>query len=150
MAIATRELLLQGTDLKEKKVHIDAFDAEVVVKPLSAAYANEAQSKALTMGTGEDGEQKAYIDTKKLEILQVLHGLIEPKLTSELEAEQFMKNWGPGAREVVNAIDEASMIDKEAIAETAAKFPASPTGKDVSGTVDRGNPSSPGGSHSKS
>lgn len=141
MAIVDRSLLLQGTDLEERTVPIKAFDGEVVVKPLSAAYANEAQSKALEMVT-VNGEQIARVNTKTLEVLQVLHGLIEPKLNSELEAATFMERWGPGAREVVNAIDEASLIDKEAIAETTAKFPAGEAveGTDGADAVDRADP----------
>lgn len=138
MAIVDKSLLLQGTDLEEKTVFIKAFDGEVVVKPLSAAYANEAQSKALEMATDKNGNQVARVNTKTLEVLQVLHGLVNPKLNSDLEAEQFMSNWGPGAREVVNAIDEASLIDKEAIAQTATAFPAgeAPEGTDGAGADD--------------
>src|SRR5690554_6426905 len=123
MAIVDKSLLLEGTDLEEKTVYIKAFDGEVVVKPLSAAYASEAQSKAMEFVT-VGNEQVARINTSTLEVLQVLHGLVEPKLNSQLEAETFMKRWGAGAREVVNAIDEASLIDKEAIAATAQAFPA--------------------------
>lgn len=133
MAIVDRSLLLEGTDLKEKTVRIDAFEGDVVVRPLAALFASEAQGSAAELTTDDDGNQVARINQKKLEVLQVLHGLVEPKLNSTIEVEQFLKQWGPGGQEVIRAIDEASLIDKEAIAATATKFPAGEGGEGTDG-----------------
>lgn len=141
MARLSREQFITASDLKEEEVELPSIGGSVLVTGLSAAYANEAQSEALEM-VNEGKKQIARINTKKLEVLQVYRGLVDPKLNSELEAEQFMKNCGPAARAVIDKIDELSAIDKEAIAKTASAFPQGEGGEGVNGAgpVDRGEP----------
>ena len=122
MALLTKDALLGASDLREREVELPSIGGSVRVRGLGAAYSNQATSEALKLITGARGEQTATVDTAKLEILQVLHGLVDPKLDSFEEAERFMQQCGPAARAIVNMIDELSGVDKEAIEKTNATF----------------------------
>jgi hypothetical protein len=147
MSRLSREQFVTASDLREEEVDLPSIGGSVLVTGLSAAYANEAQSEALEM-VNDGNRQVARVNTKKLETLQVYHGLVDPKLNSELEAEQFMKNCGPAARAVIDKIDELSAIDKEAISKAEAKFSegegSAETESVDSDVVDRGEPASTG------
>jgi hypothetical protein len=67
-------------------------------------------------------EQVARVNTGKLEELQVLHGLVEPKLNSLEEAHELAVKLGPAWRKIVETIDEISGIDKAAIEKSTATF----------------------------
>jgi hypothetical protein len=121
----TKDALLKATDLQTKEVELPSIGGSVLVTGLSAAYSNQASSEALEMTTGARGEQTARVNTAKLEVIQAQHGLVEPKLDSYEEAEQFAKNCGPAFKKVIEAIDELSGLDKEAITEAQATFPSS-------------------------
>lgn len=126
MARLSKDALLGASDLRQEEVELETINGSVLVQGLGAAYSNEAQSEALEMKTiGRD--QIATVNTRKLEAIQVLHGLVEPKLGSLAEAEQFMERCGPAARKMVEKIDELSGLDKEAITEAHARFPSSET-----------------------
>ena len=127
MSRISKEALLGASDLREKEVVLDSLPGKptVLVRGLGAGFSNQAQSEALEMITTPRGEQKAHVNTAKMEAIQVLHGLAEPKLATREEAELFMENCGPAARKVVEAIDELSGLDKEAIENAEAKFPVS-------------------------
>lgn len=127
MGYIEKGALLGATDLREQDVELPSIGATVRVRGLPAAYSNQAQSEALELVTGARGEQTAHVNTEKLESLQVLHGLIEPKLTSLEEVRTFAMNCGPAFHEVVRAIDELSGIDKEEIERTNAVFQAGGT-----------------------
>jgi hypothetical protein len=83
--------------------------------------------------TAARGRQTASVNTDTLECLQVLHGLVEPKLASLDEARTFAQHCGPAFREVVKVIDELSGLDKEAIEKANATFPAG--GAEAGGAV---------------
>lgn len=123
MPIVDRSVLLgPENSSKNKTVSITAFDGDVVVKRLSGLVVADIQAKATEMRNTGDG-QVLYINSRKSKVLQILHGLIDPKLNSELEVEQFMDNWGPDAiEEVIDAIDEASETSEEATAATTDRF----------------------------
>lgn len=123
MSRLTKDALLGASDLAKKEVELDTIGGSVVVQGLGAAFSNQAQSQALEMKT-VGSEQIAKVNTAKLEAIQVLHGLVDPKLDSLEEAEQFMEQCGPAARALVDAIDELSGLDKTAIDEAKARFPA--------------------------
>ncbi len=124
MAIVDRGLLLgPQSNSKEKTVSIKAFGGEVVVKRLSGLVVADIQAKATEL-KNLGGENVLHINSRKSKVLQILHGLVDPKLNSELEVEQFMDNWGPEAiEELTDAIDEASESNEEAVAETTDRFP---------------------------
>lgn len=117
----TKEALLGASDLVEREVDLPSIGGSVKVRSLSAAYSNQASSEALVYETFK-GEQRARIDSAKLEVLQALHGLVEPKLNSLGEAEVFAKRCGPAFKKVIETIDEISGIDKDAIEDAQATF----------------------------
>lgn len=134
MGRLSKEALLGASDLTEREVELPSIGGSVKVRSLPAAYSNQAQSKALQIVTGNRGEQTTSIDTERLEILQVLHGMVEPKLASEEEARTFAQHCGPAWHEVIKVIQDISGINEEAAKETEAKFPsggASQNGQDV-------------------
>lgn len=133
MGILSKDALLTASDLREREVELPSIGGSVRVRGLPAAYSNQAMSEALELVTGRRGEQTAHVNTDTLEVLQALHGLVEPKLASVEEARTFAQNCGPAFREVIKAIDELSGIDKEAVEKANATFP------------DRGTPSANGG-----
>jgi hypothetical protein len=122
MGILSKEALLGASDLVEREVDLPSIGGSVKVRSLPAAYSNQAMSEALEMVTGRRGEQTAHINTAKLEALQVLHALVEPKLNSIEEANVFSQRCGPAWRTLVGVIDEISGIDKETIEKTNAAF----------------------------
>lgn len=136
MGRLSKESLLSASDLEEAEVDLPTIGGSVVVRSLPAAYSNEAASKALKMTEGPRGEQVATVDTAKLEILQVLHGLVDPKLSSVAEAEIFATKCGRAFKQVVAKIDELSGVDKEAIEKTDAKFPVGVEGANGSAVGD--------------
>lgn len=141
MAYASKDALLGASDLSEKDVDLPSIGMKVKVRALAASYSNHAASEALVMKTGTRGEQFTTVDTDKMEILQVLHGLLEPKLNSVEEARTFAQRCGPAFKEVVRVIDEISGVDKEAIEDANARFQAGgtgPNGKDVADAAGAG------------
>lgn len=135
MSRLSKDALLGATDLVQKEVELPTIKGTVVVQGLGAKFSNEAQSQAMKM-TQVGREQIATVDTAKLEAIQVLNGLVDPKLDSLEEAEKFMANCGPAARELVSAIDDLSGLDKEAIAEAQARFPSGGEGESGSDVGD--------------
>lgn len=118
-------------DLKEAVVEdVPVKGESVLVRALPAAYSNEAQNAATELKiVGTD--QVITINKAKLEVLQWVHGVIDP-VFSEEEARQVAENFGPSFRRVIDKIDELSAIDKDAIEEATARFPAG--GEDEAGS----------------
>jgi hypothetical protein len=138
----SKEALLGASDLIEREVDLPSIGGTVRVRSLPAAYANQATSEARERRTDARGRQTARVNTAKLEALQVLHGLVEPKLASLEEAEAFALKNARAWRAVVQAIDEISGIDKETIERTNATFQAggaSPGRDDVGVETSAGN-----------
>jgi hypothetical protein len=123
VAYASKEALLGASDLREEDVELPSVGLTVKVRSLSAAYSNQASSEALELKTTPKGEQIATVNTAKLEALQALHGLVEPKLASLQEAEVFAQRCGPAFKEVIRVIDDISGVDKDAIEKANATFP---------------------------
>jgi hypothetical protein len=122
VAYASKEALLGAKDLSEKDVELPSVGLTVKVQALSALYSNQATSEAIKMIQGPRGEQTSTVDTAKLELVQALHGLVEPKLNSIEEAKVFATNCGPAFKEVIRVIDEISGVDKESIEDANARF----------------------------
>lgn len=102
----------------------------VLVRALSAKYSAQVQSQLKLTGDGR--EQVAKIDVAEMELLQFVHGCVDPQFTVE-EGRAIQERFGPAFRKVVAKIDELSGIDKEAIEATEQRFPdrgASETGPD--------------------
>lgn len=146
MALATKDALLSASDLVEEVVDLPSVGLQVKVRSLPAQYSNEAITTALKVVTTARGEQQTRMDTAELELLQVLHGLVEPKLNSLEEARVFATKCGPAFKEVVRVIDEISGVDKEAIEQAEARFQGSvgsESGDDVANAPSNGRSRSP-------
>jgi hypothetical protein len=99
----------------------------VRVRGLPAAYSNQASSEALELKTiGLD--QIATVNTARLEVLQFAHGCIEPTFTVD-EAQRVSEKFGPAFKKIIAKIDELSGVDKAAMEDANAKFPARGTGQ---------------------
>lgn len=118
----SREALLSASDIVEREVQLPSIGGSVRVRSLPAAYSNEASSEALELVTDPRGRQSASVNTVKLEALQVLHGLVEPKLNSIEDAYALSQQLGPAWREIVRVIDEISGVNKEEIERANATF----------------------------
>jgi hypothetical protein len=112
-------------DLKEADVDdVPVAGQSVRVRGLSARYSAEVQGQLKLVQEGR--EQIAKIDVPTMELLQFVHGVIDPQF-NESEARQIQTRYGPAFRKVVAKIDELSGIDKQAIEETETRFPAGGT-----------------------
>lgn len=137
MARSTKEAWLQGSgDLEEADVEdVPVSGQSVRVRALPAAFANDAQSKATELKqVGLD--QIVSVDKTKMEALQFSHGVVEPSFTFD-EAMAIAQKYGPAFRKVVDKIDELSAIDKQAIEEANATFPARGEGQAGADVADR-------------
>jgi hypothetical protein len=110
-------------DLKEAVVQdVPVKGESVKVRGLPAAYSRQASSEAVrTEFVGN--QQVSRFDMGRLEVLQFVHGVIDPQFTLG-EAEQIAKTHGPAWQKVIDKIDELSGLDKEAIAAAEERFPA--------------------------
>lgn len=124
MARLSKDDLLSANDLSTREVELPSIGGSVVVRGLSAAYSNQAQSEAVEMVQDPENPrgQVARVNIPKLEAIQVFHGLVEPKLDSVEEARRFLEQCGPAAYAVTEAIDDLSGLDKEAVAQAEAQF----------------------------
>jgi len=123
MGILSKDALLAASDLKEVEVDLSPhIDGSVRVRSLPAAYSNQAVSEAMEMTTATSGAQTARVNSAKLEELQVLHGLIEPKLDSLTEVQRFSHQCGAAWQKIVKTIQDISGVDKDAVDRTNAMF----------------------------
>jgi hypothetical protein len=121
MSRSTKEAWLSGQgDLKEADVEdVPVRGQSVRVRALSARYSAEVQSQVKMVSEGRS--QVAKIDVPTMEMLQFVHGVIEPQFTPD-EAKLVQERFGPAFRKVIAKIDEISGIDKEAIEQTEQRF----------------------------
>ncbi len=125
MSRSTKQDWLEGpTDLREEVLEDTPVKGKSVkVRGLSAGYSSQAQTEATETRT--DGEQAfVTVNKAKLEAIEILHGMVDPKLDTIREAEMILERWGPAAVRVIEKIDELSAIDKEAIEQAKARFPS--------------------------
>jgi hypothetical protein len=128
MSRSTKDAWLSGPgDLKEDDVHDVPNPGESVrVRGLSARYSAEVQAQLKLVQQGR--EQVAKIDLPQMELLQFVHGCIDPTFT-EAEARQIQERYGPAFKKVVAKIDELSGIDKEEIEKVEQRFPVGGEGE---------------------
>jgi len=132
MSIASKEDLLRASDLVEREIELPSIGMSV------SAYSNQAMSEALEVSTDQRGRQTASVNSRKLEELQVLHGLIEPKFATIEEVQTFSQNVGRAWQKIVETIGEISGVDKATVERTNATFQSG--GSDAErALVDNGN-----------
>jgi hypothetical protein len=126
MQRSTKDAWLTGPgDLRQEEVpDVPQPGQSVLVSGLPAKYSAEIQGQLKLVTEGR--EQIAKIDVPTMELLQFVHGVVDPTFTRG-EAEQIQAKFGPAFRKVIAKIDELSGIDKEAIENTEQRFPAGGT-----------------------
>ena len=126
---STKEAWLSGPgDLREEEVHdVPTKGFSVLVRGLPARYSAEVMGQLKFVQQGRD--QVAKIDIPAMELLQFVHGCVDPKFSPD-EAAVIQERFGPAFRKVIQKIDELSGIDKEAIETVEETFPAGGPGED--------------------
>ena len=143
--IPSIDTLITASDLETREVELPSLNMKVRVRALAASYSNQAQSQALKLVQGPRGEQTSTVDVDVLEQLQVLHGLVEPKPRSLQDVKTLATNTGRAFKLIVQAIDELSGVDKQAIEDANAKFPAGGAGSQNGREAGDDEPSGRGG-----
>jgi hypothetical protein len=110
----SKNALLGASDIVEQELDLPELGGSVRIRTLPAAYSAQAQSDATEFVTIR-GEQTVRVNMPKLEALQVLHGMIDPKLDTLDEALGMAEQLGPSWRRIIRAIDKLSGVDKEAL-----------------------------------
>ena len=125
MERSTKDSWLQGPgDLKEADVEdVPVPGQSVRVRGLPAQYSNEATSEAMEMKVTPRGDQIGTVNKAKMEVIQFAHGVVDPKFSPE-EAQVVATKYGPAFNKVIEKIDELSGVNKEAIEQASAAFPA--------------------------
>lgn len=124
MERSSKDAWLSGpADLREADVEdVPVSGQSVRVRALSARYSAEVQGQLKLVQDGRD--QVAKIDVPSMELLQFVHGVIDPVFSHD-EALLVQERFGPAFRKVIAKIDELSGIDKAAVEDAEARFPDS-------------------------
>jgi hypothetical protein len=131
MKRSTIESWLQGPgDLQESEIEdVPRPGESVKVRGLAASFSNRAISDALEMKQTPKGDSISTVNTERLEILQFMHGVIEPKF-SEPQARIVAEKYGPAFKRVVAEVDRLSGMDKESVEAAQQRFPSVGAGED--------------------
>jgi hypothetical protein len=117
--------------LRQEEVEVPELNGTVLIRELPAEYSAEVASHIEVKNMG--GAQYASVDTATMERLQFAYGVIndagEP-LFSEEEAADVARKHGSAYKRVIEAIDDLSGINKEAIEAAEARFPNEPNGSE--------------------
>lgn len=117
----SKDALLGASDLEERDVELPSIGGSVRIRRLPAAYSQQAQQEAAVVST--DGrEQTMRFDIAKLRQLQVLHSLVDPKLSSIEEARVFATKCGPAFETLCDAIDDLSGVNPEELQAVEQRF----------------------------
>ena len=129
--------------LKTSEVEVSELGGSVRIRELPAEYSAEVASNVKLVTEGR--EQVAKVDTATMERLQFAFGVINETgdpMFREDEVKALQQKHGRAFKTVVNAIDDLSGIDKDALEKAEARFPAGGTGQSGKGV----GPSASGGS----
>lgn len=105
-----------ATDLEEAEVYVEAVDASVKVRALSAGQLASIQDQCLSM----KGDV-AKIDSHRMQVLKFVAGVIEPKF-DENEVNTIAHKFGRSFSLVVGVIDEISKATEEDIQKAKRRF----------------------------
>lgn len=135
-----KDAWMTGGDLKERVVEdVPVPGQSVRVRALPAYYSNEAIYNALEL-TQDGREQTTRVNLAKLAVLRFQYGVVDPVFTRE-EVEQIAKQWSAAFDKVVDAINDLSDVDEEAIKAAEARFRGSGEGDQDGGKAGADKPS---------
>lgn len=121
MSRLTKEALLSGSDLREKEVEIEGIGT-VLIRSAPASTSVRSMSEAVEV-RGDGRDQVAKINMTERAAILLHECLVDPRLDSIQEARQILDSYA-SAMDIVDAIEELSNIDQEAVEEAEARFPA--------------------------
>lgn len=129
MSRSTKDAWLspEAGDLIEAEVSdVPVKGQSVKIRALSATAANTATSEAVETFEHR-GQQRMRVDSVKLDIQRFTEGVIEPRFSVE-EVRVISAKFGPAFNRVVSEISRISGLDRDAVAETDARFQSGGTG----------------------
>jgi hypothetical protein len=104
-------------DIVEKVIDVPEWECSVKIRSFTAAQASAIKQR----GFGFKGEE-TQVAWGEMEIMQFQQGVVEPRF-DELQVKQLHLSSGRGFQRVIDALDELSAIDKEALAKAKEEFP---------------------------
>ncbi len=122
------------SSLRTKEVEVDELGGSVLIRELPASVTADLSGLIDMVQVGR--EQRAKVDVASMERRQFALGVVDDDhqpLYTEEEAGEFQQIHGRAFKTVVNAIDEFSGVDKEALEQSEARFPSSRNGADHDG-----------------
>jgi hypothetical protein len=133
------------SSLRTKEVEVEELGGSVLIRELPASISADLKGLLDVVQVGQ--EQRAKIDVATMERRQFAYGVVDENnnpLFTEDEVADLQDKHGRAFRVVLEAIDEFSGIDKEAIEEAEARFPVS--GKATANGGEAQRPGAPAGS----
>ena len=118
--ILSFEEIITAPDIQEETVSVPEWGGAVTIRGLSKAEQQDLR-KASTVVTIVGGKEVESVDSYRLELLMLSHGLVEPKITKDQAESLKTKAAGPVDR-VLSAIVKASGMDPEAVKKAEAAF----------------------------
>lgn len=82
MTMLTAEAILNASDLTEATVECPEWGGSVLVRSLTKAKVQELRTQA-TVLTVKNGKPEEEVDSKKLELLMFIHGVVEPAFSAD-------------------------------------------------------------------
>lgn len=121
LPIGTVEAILKKapSDLVEKTIDVPEWECSVKIRTFTASQAAMIKQR----GFGFEGES-VNVAWAEMEIMQFKLGVLEPDFTEDQVRELHLSS-GRGFARVIDALDELSKIDKEALAKAKEEFPGS-------------------------
>lgn len=113
------------SDLIEKVIDVPEWECSVKLRTFTAAQSAMIKQR----GFGFEGE-KVEVAWAEMEILQFKLGVLEPDFTEDQVRELHLSS-GRGFARVIEALDDLSKIDKEALAKAREEFPKPPQSEEV-------------------
>jgi hypothetical protein len=119
LPIGTVEAILKKApdDITEKEIEVPEWDCSVKIRSFTAAQATAIRQQGLSF----QGEE-TKVAWGEMEIMQFQQGVVEPRFDED-QARQLHLTSGRGFARVIEALDELSNIDKEALAKAREEFP---------------------------
>lgn len=116
----------KNSSLRTKEVEVEELGGSVLIRELPASVSADLSGLIDMVQVGQ--EQRAKVDVATMERRQFAYGVIDEDhepMFSEDEAGALQGKHGRAFKTVVEAIDEFSGVNKDAIKESEARFPSS-------------------------
>jgi hypothetical protein len=121
LPIGTVKAILEKApaDIQEKTIDVPEWECSVKIRSFTAAQSSGIRQRGLAF----QGEE-TKVAWGEMEIMQFQQGVVEPRFDED-QVRQLHLTSGRGFSRVIEALDELSNIDKEALAKAREEFPKS-------------------------